>query len=135
MAEPLKKRSNKAGLAIAIAVIAACFGILVAAFWTPINFGLAAILAERRPELLRDAGWEDPASAHAFLARFPTGSPASELVRWLQANKFELDEAKGKARLYVRGFPCNEIINIAWSSDAAGKLTRREAFLPPGGCL
>lgn len=135
MDEALKKRSNKGGHAIAIAVLVTCLGILVAVFWTNINFGVAVLLAERRPELLRDAGWEDPASAQSFLARFPIGSPASELVKWLQANKFEFDKTESKASLYVRGFPCNEIINIAWSSDAAGNLTRREAFLPPGGCL
>lgn len=100
-----------------------------------ISFAIAYLMSEQRPELLRDAGWNDPASAKAFNARFPAGSPTSELESWLKANRFEIDPAARTARFYRSAFPCAEIIEVTWSTTPDGKLTEATALIPPGGCI
>lgn len=96
---------------------------------------LAALLSEQRPDLLKDANWNDPASAKSFNARFPAGSPTSALEDWLRANKFEIDAAGGRANSFVSGFPCSEAIEVDWSSTQDGKLTAAKAVIPSGSCL
>lgn len=99
------------------------------------KLALAGLLAERRPALLRDAEWHDPASAHLFAERFPPGTAETELLAWLNDNRFAVDPRTRRATRDVGGFACNERIEVAWTADAGGRLARAAATVFEAGCL
>ncbi|MCB1474922.1 MAG: hypothetical protein H6883_14340 [Rhodobiaceae bacterium] len=87
-------------------------------------------LYDPRPALLRDAQWQDPASAKSFNARFHAGVPAMELVEWLGENDFAINFADQRANLMIQGLPpCNDLIIIFWKADDAGLLIESRAVI------
>ena len=103
--------------------------------WQSILFGIAVASSETRPELLNDAGWGNPGSAKHFNERFGAGAPEGDLLSWLQANDFAIDERDKRAERRVRGLPCNEIIDVVWDVNAQGALKAAAATVKEAGCL
>jgi hypothetical protein len=97
------------------------------------------LIAERRPALLADAMWKEPASARMFLARFADGVQESELIEWLESNEFTIDRDYGRghgvATRRVYGFPCNEGIKVSWSRRPDGTIADAEVLVSEKGCL
>ncbi len=103
--------------------------------WERTALFFAMVLAERRPALLRDAAWNDPASAGAFNERFPPGTPEGLLIAWLEENNFTINRPMGHAGRLIQGFPCNESIQVDWTAAVAGKIDRAEVRVSEAGCL
>jgi hypothetical protein len=103
--------------------------------WEAISLGLAVASSESRPELLRDADWDEPGSARSFTRRFARGTPAADLTDWLTANGFTIDRASSSATKRVGGLPCNERIAIVWHAAPNGRLTAASATVSEAGCL
>lgn len=95
----------------------------------------AFLTAEQRPALLKDAGWNDPASAKAFGNRFHAGVPEAELLAWLADQDFEIDRGRRTADRAIGGLPCNERAFVTWTVDAGSRLANAEAILSEAGCL
>jgi hypothetical protein len=108
--------------------------LLAAANWQTVMLGVAMLMAEGRPALLSDAAWNDPASARRFNSRFHSGVPESELVAWLNRNKFTTG-VPGHASRSIASLPCNEQAEIAWSSRSDGTIAAASARLSEAGCL
>jgi hypothetical protein len=102
--------------------------------WQWISLSAAAVLAERRPALLRDARWGDASSARQFQERFRPGVPERELTTWLTVHGFAVGPP-GHASKLIRSVPCNEDVNIAWGSGPTGQLYRATAQVAEAGCL
>ena len=101
----------------------------------PLALGVAFLAAERRPSLLSDARWKDPASAEKFSSRFADGTRESELLEWLGSNGFTISEDAERARKLVQGFPCNEGIEVNWSRQPDGTIASAQAEVFEAGCL
>lgn len=113
------------------ALAAVVLSLLVALTWQSIMFGIAFAFAEERPALLRDASWDAPVLA--FNQRFSVGTPETDLLRWLDDNKFE-DIRKGRATRTIDGLPCREKVEISWTA-VAGVISESNAIVSEAGCL
>ncbi len=103
--------------------------------WQGIPLGFAVASSESRPELLADANWGDAESANEFGERFASGSPERELLNWLHANRFTVDQQNKDAERLIKGLPCNELIEITWSANSGESLTASTAIVTEAGCL
>jgi hypothetical protein len=119
-----------AAVAIPVAV-----AILLIINWRTVLLCAAILMSEHRPALLKDASWDDPASAVRFERRFHAGAPERDLVDWLNDNKFAVNGSARKANRSVNGLPCNEDISVTWTRDAAGRLTSADAVVTQVACL
>ena len=127
----ISRRSWRAPLALmAGAVLIA----IVIASWEPLTLGSAIATAERRPALLADADWHDPASARLFDARFRAGTPTADLLRWLTNERFVISAQRSHAERRLASLPCNERIAIDWK-DGGGRLASASARVQEAGCL
>ncbi|MGE0232389.1 MAG: hypothetical protein AB7O39_01765 [Flavobacteriaceae bacterium] len=87
-------------------------------------------LYDPKPALLRDAQWQDPASAKRFNARFHAGVPAMELVEWLGENDFVIDSEYLRASLNIAGLPpCDDVVIIFWKADENDLLNEARAVV------
>ena len=118
-----------------LAAIMGALTAIVALNWQWFSLTAAFVLAERRPALLADAQWDDPASAHQFSNRFRSGTSERELLAWLETNKFTVDPGVSHARRLIRSLPCNEGVEITWSKTAGDTIARAEARVYEAGCL
>lgn len=118
-----------------LAGVALVIGTVVALNWQWFTFAVAVVLAERRPALLADAQWDEPASARRFSNRFRAGASEAELLEWLESNEFTVDRDTGQASRLIRGLPCNEAVEIRWSKTSGDVLASAEARVSEGGCL
>ena len=109
--------------------------VLAALNFEALSFGAGALLAEKRTALLADAQWESPSTARRFATRFPAGAEEDDLLTWLEANDFFVDRNAMHASRSIEGFPCNENVEVIWSSDGAGKLRTSQAIIHEAGCL
>jgi hypothetical protein len=130
MAAGLSSRTCKRALA---ALALAAIGGWVVANGNALALTLAILTAEPRPALLRDAS-NDPASAHAFERRFGPGSAEPELETWLRANKFSIDR-EGHASRFLQSLPCNEAIDVAWTTGASHRIETSSVRVTEAGCL
>ena len=131
--EPMERRWRRLlgwGLAGALVLL-----IVVLADWNSLVVRLAIVASERRPGLLSDAQWRAPASARKFAKRFGRNVPEADLVSWLRANKFQVDQPRDHARRLVMSLPCNELININWTDQGQGRLAAATAEISEAGCL
>ena len=117
-----------AGITIAVTI-------LIAVNWPTVTLLSAIASSERRPALLNDASWNDPASAVRFHRRFGENTSEEELAGWLKQNRFEIDHAAHIAKKRVYGLPCNEYIDVTWSSSEDHSIAELEAIISGGGCL
>lgn len=117
------------------ALIAIAVTVLIAANWPKVTVTSAIVSSERRPALLNDASWNDPASAERFYGRFGNNPSDEELVSWLEQNGFNVDRDARIARKRVQSLPCNENIEVTWSLSATGSMTELGAIISEGGCL
>jgi hypothetical protein len=115
------------GAAIALVAVAV-------ANWQLVAFSVAVLFAEGRPVLLQDAKWHDEGSANAFHARFHAGIPEADLISWLKSNKFKIG-APGQAMREISSLPCNEIVQVKWSSASDHRLVGAAARVSEAGCL
>jgi hypothetical protein len=120
---------------VVAAVLISATGLFVAANWNSFALGSAIVLSPQRPTLLRDADWNDPDSAQAFNARFAPGIREAELIDWLHENGFRIHAEPGRAALHVQSLPCNEGIQISWTSNSERKLVEASATVREAGCL
>ena len=100
-----------------------------------LRLGLAFSAAESRPALLRDARWDEEASARLFGRRFRSGVASAELLSWLNENRFDVDRAAARASRRIAALPCNERVEVRWAADKDGRLTRASALVHEAGCL
>lgn len=117
------------------AVVAIAVTILIAANWPSVAVTSAIASSERRPALLNEASWNDPASAERFYGRFGNNPSDEELVSWLEQNSFDIDRDARVARKHVQSLPCNEYIEVAWSLSETGSMTELNAIISESGCL
>lgn len=117
------------------AVVAIAVAILIAANWPSVAGTSAIASAERRPALLNDTSWNDPASAERFYGRFRDNPSDEELVSWLDQNGFDIDRDAHIARKRVHSLPCNENIEVTWSHSATGSMTELNVIISESGCL
>lgn len=109
---------------------------VVAAFnWERLAVVVAILASERRPELLADANWKNPASARKFSSRFADGVHEDELIAWLEANKFTIDRPAGRANRIMKSLPCNEVINVTWLRQPDRTIAGAQAEIFEAGCL
>lgn len=108
---------------------------LTAIFWQNILFGVAAVIQERRPQLLADAQWRKAGTARMFKQRFASGTSEAELISWLQANRFKIDKRDGEATKRVAGMPCGERLEVRWTRTEGGTLGDADASVFEAGCL
>jgi hypothetical protein len=108
--------------------------LLVAVAWERIAFAVAFASSDTRPSLLRDAEWGKPETATAFRQRFGRGSSESDLVRWLDANHFQVDHARHRASLKVGGLPCAEDVAVSWTA-IGGTIDASKATVSEAGSL
>ncbi len=127
------KRKHRRWIWLATAIMA--LGAFVALNWQTLTLSAAFALAERRPALLVDAEWNEPASARKFLNRFPPETNENELLEWLGANKFDIDRNAGRADRRISGLPCNEIIKIKWSTGPNNRIDDVDVRVSEAGCL
>lgn len=109
--------------------------ILITLNWPTVALTSAVASSERRPALLNDASWNDPASAVRFHSRFGDNASEDELVSWLEQNRFEIDRETHAAKKRVFSLPCNEYIDVTWSTSEDKSLAELEAVISGGGCL
>lgn len=127
------KPTHRRWIWLAAAVMA--LGAFVALNWQTLALSAAFALAERRPALLVDAEWNEPASARRFLNRFPPGANENELLEWLDSNKFEIDRDAGWADRMISSLPCNERIEIKWSTGPNDTIDDLDVRVSEAGCL
>lgn len=127
------KRTHRRWIWLAVAAMA--LSAFVALNWQTLTLSAAFFLAERRPALLVDAEWNEPASARKFLNRFPPGTNESELLEWLNSNKFDIDRNAGQADRLISGLPCNEIVKIKWSRKPNNTIDDVDVRVSEAGCL
>ncbi|CAN5404060.1 hypothetical protein BH10PSE3_BH10PSE3_08750 [soil metagenome] len=131
----MAKSSKARGVKVAAWIAGAFALILLVANWQTALLVVAAVTAERRPALMKDASWEDSASAARFHAKFPAGTSEEDLLAWLSKNRFKVQAREGTADRALASFPCNENIIVNWSSDADRRLTRADAVVYQVACL
>jgi hypothetical protein len=119
-----------AAVAVPVAVV-----ILMIINWQTVWLCVAILTSEQRPALLKEASWDDPASAVRFERRFHAGAPERDLVDWLNDNRFAVNGSARKANRAVNGLPCNEDISVTWTRDATGRLTSADAVVTQVACL
>lgn len=117
-----------AGIVVAVAIV-------IALNWPTVALTSAVTSSERRPALLDDASWNEPASAALFNERFVANSSDEELVSWLEENYFEIDREALTAKKRISSLPCNEYINVTWSLSETGAIAGLNAIISEGGCL
>ena len=100
-------------------------------FGQKLFFASAVASSESRPALLLGADWEVPVPE--FRKRFAVGTSEAELLRWLSENGFEQD-GSNRANRRIRGFPCNEMIEVSWSASN-GVIRESSAVVHEAGCL
>lgn len=118
-----------------VAILALAAGLLIIFNFQYLLLIWAIIFSEKRPSLLRDADWNDPASAVLFEERFRTGVAEEELLEWLKDNRFAVRPQTRRAERRIDGLPCNEAAEVTWAIDGQGDLTDAEATLTEQGCL
>ena len=96
-------------------------------------FGSAVASMEQRPALLRDAEWTKPAPA--FGRKFHKGVPESELLSWLRINRFVVERGTHVATRRIQSLPCNERVEVEWSTGGDGLLQGADARVSEAGCL
>jgi hypothetical protein len=111
------------GIGLVILIVAAVF--IISSLY---------ILPMHRPALLNDAEWGKPETAAAFNHRFEKGSSERELLGWLAARHFQIDQRADRAVLRVGGFPCAERITVTWTATK-GVISESAAVISEGGCL
>jgi hypothetical protein len=116
-----------AGLAVVAALVALNFETII--------FASSVLLAEKRPALLRDAQWSDPASAQLFRGEFRAGTDEEKLLVWLERNHFDIDRLARRASRLVEGLPCNERVAVTWAVDGQNRLRASEVTVTEAGCL
>ena len=119
-------------------IVAALAGLLVvvaALNFQSIMLAIAFATADGRPALLSDAGWGKPGSARKFADRFAPGVAESDLLEWLDANRFAIDRPDQSADRRISSLPCNEDVRVRWSADTTGKLRTASAEVSEAGCL
>ena len=119
----------------AIAAAAAVLISLIVLNWELAFLASAFATAEKRPSLLSDAKWGEPASARKFRRVFAPGTPETGLITWLSANKFVLDRPAKRAFRKVGGLPCTENVSVTWTATPKGKLLKADASVTEAGCL
>jgi hypothetical protein len=119
----------RTGLAAIVLVVST----IIALNWQWFSFAAAVAFAERRPALLADAQWDEP--ARRFSVRFRPGASEAELLGWLESNEFAIDRGTGHASRLIRGLPCNEAVDVRWSKNSGDMLTSAEARVSEAGCL
>jgi hypothetical protein len=129
------KRTWPRVVAVVAAVLVGATGLFVVANWNSFALGSAIVLSPKRPALLRDASWDDPSSAQGFNARFAPGASEAELLDWLRENNFRIYPEQGRAALHVQSLPCNEGIQISWTSNSERMLVMASATVREAGCL
>jgi len=127
-------RTKGSSLAILLLILLAALTWATARNWEAIKIGIAVAFSEHRPALLRDAEWGKPETASAFHHRFPDGSSEKDLLAWLAANHFGIDQAAHRAERTVRAYPCNERIEVSWAASD-GIVLQSSAEVSEGGCL
>ena len=110
-------------------------GVLIYISWDAIGLAVGSFSAESRPGLLSDAEWGKQGSARLFERQFHGGVPESELLSWLSENRFTIDRSATRASRRVAGLPCNERIDVSWTTDDGGRLTSATATVQEAGCL
>lgn len=118
-----------------LATTVVILGAVVALNWQGIALGVAVHFAERRPALLADAEWNQPVTARSFLSRFQPGTSEAELLEWLNSNDFSVDRDSGRADRLIRSLPCNERVEVRWSSAPGDAIASAEARISEAGCL
>lgn len=108
---------------------------LLIANWQAVALIVAILVAEQRPGLLKDASWDEPASAARFHERFHAGASERDLTAWLNKNGFAVDARAKTAAKQVNGLPCTENIKVNWSVGAGRRLTRADAVVSQVVCL
>jgi len=117
-----------AGIVLAVAIF-------ITLNWPIVALTSAVASSERRPALLNDASWNEPASAARFYDRFGANASDRKLVSWLEENEFEIDQEARNAKKQIYSFPCNEFINVTWSLSEAGSIAGLNAIISEGRCL
>lgn len=133
-ATPHKKRAWRSALLVSIAVLGV-LGTLIYVNRETVGLFVAIAFSESRPDLLRDAEWGKQGSARLFERQFRRGTPATELLSWLSASRFTVDQSGARASRTVASLPCNERIDVTWTADAGGRLTSATAVVHEAGCL
>ena len=128
MAKSSSRRKWLWGTVIALTV-------LVAPNWNGLMLMSAIAVSERRPALLSGAEWNNPASARAFNDRFPPGTPKADLIAWLEVNNFAIDRAAGRANRLVKSLPCDESIQVDWTTPSSERIGSIEVRVAEAGCL
>tara|TARA_B100001179_G_scaffold226521_1_gene207680 strand:+ start:858 stop:1238 length:381 start_codon:yes stop_codon:yes gene_type:complete len=116
--------------ALGIAAIAA----LAVLTWPAAPFALAALTAEKPPELLLDFAYPEDMESHAFGARFKEGTSESALIDWLRYNGFEMADNSSASRHYA-GMPCSYHYRIEWQSEDGALRRDAVAHVEGYGCL
>lgn len=127
------ERQGRLWLAVVAASIAASAGV-IALNLDHLAFASAVLTAERRPALLADAQWNEPASARRFSMRFHSGTGERELLAWLESNKFTVEPGAGHATRLIRSLPCNEFLDVTWRASGH-VISSAEARVSEAGCL
>jgi hypothetical protein len=104
--------------------------ILLALMWQRLAFASA----EQRPALLEDGECKSRQAHWLSDSRFGTGSSEADLLRWLTANQFEIDQKTHRAGRMVRGMPCEEKVAVTWAA-ANGIISASSAVISEAGCL
>jgi hypothetical protein len=136
MAQASKERSDKTEIAHFAAVLAGVFTLaLLIGNWRTLLVIVAIMGSEHRPALLKDASWDEPASAARFQGRFHAGASERDLLVWLGKNRFAVNPRERTAGRQVNSFPCVEDIKVDWSVDANRRLVRTNALVSQVACL
>jgi hypothetical protein len=125
----LSRRSKWLLLTLALAL-----SLLVVVAWQRIVLAVAVASSDTRPSLLLDAEWGKPETATAFRQRFGHGSSEANLVQWLDANHFDVDQRAHHASLKVNGLPCTEDVAVSWTATG-GTIDTSRAVVTEAGCL
>jgi hypothetical protein len=118
---------------VGTAVVALIAWLVINWHWLIVSFVI--LTAEGRPALLRDAEWDEPASAVQFMNRFPPRSSETELLEWLESNDFEIYVARGQAYKSVLSGPCGENIDVEWTRQSSGVIESAQVEVREAGCL
>jgi hypothetical protein len=136
MAQAGKERSDKTEVVHFAAVLAGVFALaLLIGNWRTLLLIVAVLGSEHRPALLKDAAWDEPASAARFHGRFHAGTSERDLLAWLEKNRFAVNVRERTAGRQVNGLPCVEDIKVNWSVDAERRLVRTNAVVSQVACL
>jgi hypothetical protein len=70
-----------------------------------------------------------------FSSRFHDGVQESELIEWLESNKFTIERETGRANRLIQSLPCNEAIEVTWWRQPDSTIAGAEAQVSEAGCL